>query len=89
MARETSARMWLTSASMRVLIKLGGIIIGIKIAVVIYVYMYMILVSGHELLYMVYVFNCVSIVCARVCVCMCVYNKSIKSDTVDVLLWLE
>ena len=48
---------------------------GIKIAVVIYsVHVYnMILVSGHELLYMVYVFNCVSIVCARVCVCVCVY----------------
>ena len=44
---------------------------GIKIAVVIYsVHVYdMILVSGHELLYMVYVFSCVSIVC----VCMCVY----------------
>ena len=64
---------------MRVLIKLGGIIIimynGIKIAVVIYsVHVYnMILVSGHELLYyMVYVFSCVSIVCARVCVYVCV-----------------
>ena len=30
------------------------------------------MVSGHELLYMVYVFSCVSIVCARVCVYVCV-----------------
>ena len=50
---------------------------GIKIAVVIYsVYVYnMILVSGHEL---VYVFGCVSIVCARVCVYVCVATCSCK-----------
>ena len=42
---------------------------GIKIAVVIYS-VHMILVSGHELLYMILVhgLSCVSIVCARVCV---------------------
>ena len=46
---------------------------GIKIAIemCLHVYIYMILVSGHELLYMVYVFSCVSIVCAHVCVCVC------------------
>ena len=56
-------------------IKLGGIIIiimynGIKIAVVIYSVHVMILVSG-----MVYVFSCVSIVCARVCVYVCVHVR--------------
>ena len=53
---------------------------GIKIAVVIYsVHVYnMILVSGHEMLYMVYVFSCVSIVCARGCVYVCVCTCSCK-----------
>ena len=39
----------------------------------------MILVSGHELLYMVYVhvFGCVSIVCARVCVYVCVHVQAL------------
>ena len=54
---------------------------GIKVAVVIYsVHVYnMILVSGHELLYMVYVFNCVSIVRARVCVYMFVQASTLTS----------
>ena len=54
---------------------------GIKIAVVIYsVHVYnMILVSGHELLYMVYVFSCVSIVYARVCVYMFVQASTLTS----------
>ena len=46
-------------------------VLCIKIAVVIYsVHVYMILVSGHELLYMVYVFSLLSV---HVFVCMCVY----------------